>query len=74
MLAGLDWPDHGPDEMIKTLGRRLVASGGSFRRNAEVTALRMEDGKCAGLRVRTHVSTGTADEIDMTGVLIGFQA
>ena len=75
MLAGLDWPDHGPDEMIKTLGRRLVASGGSFRRNAEVTALRMEDGKCAGLRVRLDGSNEI--EIDAAGVLIadgGFQA
>ena len=75
MLAGLDWPDHGPDEMIKTLGRRLVASGGSFRRNAEVTALRMEDGKCAGLRVRLDGSNETG--IDAAGVLIadgGFQA
>ena len=75
MLAGLDWPDHGPDEMIKTLGRRLATAGGSFHRDAEAIDLRVQEGRCTGLQVRLNGENET--EITATSVLIadgGFQA
>ncbi len=52
MLAGLDWPGHGPDEMIKTLTRKLLAAGGTLHRDAEALELLMDGQACKGMSVR----------------------
>ena len=52
MLAGLDWPGHGPDEMMKTLGRKLEAAGGVLQRGAEALDLVVTDGVCSGIGIR----------------------
>jgi len=52
MLAGFDWPDHGPDRILKTLTVKLQESGGTLRRGCEALELVMEGGICTGLRVR----------------------
>jgi fumarate reductase flavoprotein subunit len=74
MLAGLDWPGHGPDEMLKTLGARLLAQGGHLERGCEAQNLRITDGRCEGLRALT--SSGQCIDIDSNAVLLadgGFQ-
>lgn len=52
MLAGLDWPGHGPDEMLKSLTRRLQAAGGILQQDAEALDLIMVDGICTGIGLR----------------------
>lgn len=52
MLAGLDWPGHGPDEMMKTLGRKLEAAGGVLQRGAEALDLVVTGGVCSGIGIR----------------------
>ncbi len=65
MLAGLDWPDHGPDEMLKALARRLQAAGGKLIQKAEALDLVMTDGKCCGigLRLDDHTIDITANSV-----------
>lgn len=74
MLAGLDWPGHGPDEMIKALTRKLEAAGGTLHRDAEVLELIMEGEACIGLQVR--MGGGALIDVTAKSVLIadgGFQ-
>ena len=74
LLAGLDWPDHGPDEMLKTLAARLLAQGGQLVRGCEALGLRMVDGRCIGLRAQS--TAGQSIDIDAAAVLLadgGFQ-
>ena len=75
MLAGLDWPDHGPDEMLKVLAHRLDAAGGQLRRGIEATELIIRDGASQGLKIRRIGDASTA-EVSARAVLLadgGFQ-
>lgn len=75
MLAGMDWPDHGPDRMMKTLGARLEAAGGTFARGCRALQLRMDNERCIGLRVRR--AEAECIDVDASAVLLadgGFQA
>ena len=74
MLAGLDWPGHGPDEMIKTLTRKLLAAGGTLHRDAEALELLMDGAACKGMSVR--IGKNDPIQVSAKSVLIadgGFQ-
>jgi fumarate reductase flavoprotein subunit len=74
MLAGLDWPGHGPDEMIKTLTRKLLAAGGTLLRDAEALELLMDGEACKGMSVR--IGEDDPIQVSAKSVLIadgGFQ-
>ncbi len=74
MLAGMDWPDCGPDVMMQALAARLADAGGILARGCAAQALVMTDGACRGLTVRT--GSGETATIASKSVIIadgGFQ-
>ena len=52
MLAGLDWPNYGPDEMLKALAQKLKAAGGQLIQRMEALDLIMVDDNCRGIHLR----------------------
>lgn len=52
MLAGLDWPNYGPDEMLKALAQRLEAAGGHLIQGMEALDLVMFEDNCRGIHLR----------------------
>lgn len=71
---GLDWRGRGGDATLRLLEAALVKAGGRVLRGHRARGLRVDDGRCRGLRGDT--AQGEGFEIDATFVLIadgGFQ-
>lgn len=47
--TGLNWRGRAGDVMLRTLGERLLASGGQLQRGVTARRLRMDGGRCAGV-------------------------
>jgi fumarate reductase flavoprotein subunit len=47
--AGLDWPDRGPDLLMRRLEENLAKHGGALMRGTKVEAIVVEGGACAGV-------------------------
>ena len=52
MLAGLDWPNYGPDEMLKALAQKLKVAGGRLIQKMEALNLIMHEDNCRGIHLR----------------------
>jgi fumarate reductase flavoprotein subunit len=48
-VAGLDWPDRGPDLLMQRLEENLTRGGGVLMRGTSVEALVVEGGACTGV-------------------------
>jgi fumarate reductase flavoprotein subunit len=73
-IAGLDWPDRGPDLFMQRLEKNLKERGGVVMRGTKVDALRVEGGACVGVDV---VRDGARVRISAKAVVIadgGFAA
>jgi len=47
--TGLNWRGRAGDVMLRTLGERLLASGGQLQRGVTARQLRMDGGRCVGV-------------------------
>lgn len=47
--TGLNWRGRAGDVMLRTLGERLLASGGMLQRGVTARRLRMDGGRCVGV-------------------------
>jgi len=48
-IAGLDWPDRGPDRLMRRLEENLTQRRGVLMRGTHVEALEIEDQACVGV-------------------------
>ena len=61
LVAGMDWQGRGPDVMLRLLGDRLRALGGTMVLGGKAQRLLMRDGRCVGVAVeRGGVTTDFA--------------
>jgi fumarate reductase flavoprotein subunit len=73
--TGLNWKGRAGDVMLRTLGERLQSRGGRIQRGMAAQRLLVENGRCAGVEVRTAV--GDMVQLRSGAVVIadgGFQA
>jgi len=71
---GWNWERRGPDVLVRRLGANLVARGGHVVRDARVSDLMMEGGRCVGVVAQ---SSGDSYRVSASAVMVadgGFQA
>ncbi len=56
------YPKYGPGQLWETVGAEAQKMGVSIRRNCDVTAIQMQDGKASGVSVR-NLESGEVEEI-----------
>jgi fumarate reductase flavoprotein subunit len=74
LQAGPDWEGRGGDMLLRTLEEKLVQRGGIVVRDCRARALRMEGGRCTGVKA---VASGREVELPAKAVVIadgGFQS